>query len=58
MFASIGVDNNSLANKVHDRLIYSGGVSFLRRYLDLRAGVIFTGRISKRSTVWHVLASW
>jgi hypothetical protein len=42
VFASIGVDNNGLAGKVHDRLIYSGGLSFLRRYLDLRAGVIFT----------------
>ena len=42
LFASIGVDNNGLANKVHDRLIYSAGASFLRRYLDIRAGILFT----------------
>ena len=42
VFASIGVDHNGLAGKVHDRLVYGGGVSFLRRALDLRAGVTFT----------------
>ncbi len=54
-FVSIGVDVNSgldlpgvvdpALRKVHNRIIYSGGVSYVRTRLDLRAGVTFTDGI-------------
>jgi hypothetical protein len=53
-FASIGVDVNSgidlpgadpAQRKVHNRIIYSGGLSYVRAQLDLRAGVLFTDGI-------------
>jgi hypothetical protein len=44
-FASVGVDVDTLTGKVHDRVLYSGGLSFVRNFLDLRAGVLFTDGI-------------
>jgi hypothetical protein len=45
VFLSIGIDVNSLENKIANRVIYSGGLSYVRRFLDLRAGVLFTDGI-------------
>jgi hypothetical protein len=44
-FASVGVDLNRLTAKVHDRVIYSGGLSYVRPFIDARAGILFTDGI-------------
>ena len=53
-FASVGVDIDSgidlpgvdpATQKVHNRTIYSGGLSYLRSWMDLRAGILFTDGI-------------
>jgi hypothetical protein len=41
-FGSVGVDKDSLTAKEHDRLIYSVGVSYVRTFLDLRLGILYT----------------
>jgi hypothetical protein len=40
-FVSVGVDNNQLDSRFN-RIIYSGGLSYMRHFLDLRAGITFT----------------
>jgi hypothetical protein len=52
-FASIGVDvdrgidgpGNTVTRKVHDRIIYSAGLSYVRARFDGRAGITFTDGI-------------
>jgi hypothetical protein len=49
-FASLGVDLNRLneglpSTRVHNRIIYNVGLSYVRRWLDLRAGLLFTDGI-------------
>jgi hypothetical protein len=52
-FASIGVDIDqgldlpfdNATKKVHDRVIYSAGLSYLRHWMDLRAGITYTDGI-------------
>jgi hypothetical protein len=44
-FVSVGVDLNRLSGKVHDRVLYSGGLSFVKPYLDIRLGLLFTDGI-------------
>jgi hypothetical protein len=53
-FASVGVDIDSgldlpagdaVQRKVHDRIIYSAGISYLRTHFDGRAGITFTDGI-------------
>jgi len=45
LFLSIGIDVNTLTGKIANRVIYSGGLSYVRRWLDVRAGVYFTDGI-------------
>jgi hypothetical protein len=45
VFLSIGIDVNTLTGKIANRVIYSGGLSYVRPWLDLRAGVLFTDGI-------------
>lgn len=42
---SVGVDLNRLENRLHRRVIYSAGLSFLRTYLDVGVGVQYTDGI-------------
>lgn len=49
-FASVGVDlnrlNEGLPNtRVHNRILYNVGLSYVRTWLDLRAGLLFTDGI-------------
>lgn len=45
VFLSIGIDVNTLTGKIANRVIYSGGLSYVRPWLDVRAGVYFTDGI-------------
>jgi hypothetical protein len=42
---SVGVDVDTLSAKQHDRVIYSGGLTFIRARLDLALGITFTDGI-------------
>jgi hypothetical protein len=42
---SVGVDLDSLTGKLHQRVIYSGGLSYIRPHLDLGLGILFTDGI-------------
>jgi hypothetical protein len=44
-FGSIGFDADTLTGKQHDRAIYSVGVSYVRPWLDVRAGILYTDGI-------------
>lgn len=48
--ASVGVDLNRLPGKLHRRVIYSGGLSFVRSFLDLGVGIQFTDGIGSGLT--------
>jgi hypothetical protein len=41
-FGAVAADVNSLTGKVHDRVLWSAGLSFARPWLDVRAGVQYT----------------
>ena len=54
LFAALAVDvdsgidfpgGNATTDKVHDRVVYSAGLSYLRRAVDLRAGITYTDGI-------------
>ncbi|HZS37079.1 MAG TPA: hypothetical protein VFF06_09640 [Polyangia bacterium] len=44
-FASVGIDYDTLAGKQHNRALYSAGLSYLRPWLDVRAGFLYTDGI-------------
>jgi hypothetical protein len=47
---SVGVDEDSLTGKKHDRAIYSAGLSYIRSHLDLGVGILFTDGIGSGLT--------
>lgn len=47
---SVGVDLNRLPNRIHNRVIYSAGLSYVRARLDLGLGILFTDGIGSGLT--------
>jgi hypothetical protein len=47
---SVGVDEDSLTGKKHDRAIYSAGLTYIRSHLDLSVGILFTDGIGSGLT--------
>ena len=48
--ASVGVDLDSLTGKLHQRVIYSAGLSYIRPHLDVGLGILFTDGIGSGLT--------
>ncbi len=44
-YATLGVDIDTLQAKQHNRAIYEVGISYMRAWLDLRGGILFTDGI-------------
>jgi hypothetical protein len=47
---SVGVDMDTLQSKMHQRIIYSAGLSYIRAHLDLGLGILFTDGIGSGLT--------